>query len=50
MPLPTVTDVYDARRRLGGRIAPTPLLRSSWLSAIGGANVHLKIESLNLTN
>jgi threonine dehydratase len=50
MALPTVTDVYDARRRLRGRIAPTPLLRSSWLSAIGDGDVHLKIESLNLTN
>ena len=50
MPLPTVTDVYEARRRLGPRIQRTPLLPSSWLSSIADGNVHLKIESLNLTN
>jgi len=48
--LPTVIDVYEARRRLGMRLAPTPLLPSSWLSSIAGGNVFLKIESLNLTN
>jgi threonine dehydratase len=48
--LPTVTDVYDARRRLGSRIARTPLLPSSWLSSIADGDIHLKIESLNLTN
>ena len=50
MPLPTVTDVYEARRRLGSRIPRTPLLPSSWLSSIADGNVHLKIESLNLTS
>ena len=50
MPLPTVTDVYEARRRLGSRIARTPLLPSPWLSSITDGSVHLKIESLNLTN
>jgi threonine dehydratase len=50
MPLPTVTDVYEARRRLGSRIARTPLLPSAWLSSIADGNVFLKIESLNLTN
>jgi threonine dehydratase len=49
MPLPTVTDVYEARRRLGSRIPRTPLLQSSWLSSIADGNVYLKIESLNLT-
>jgi threonine dehydratase len=48
--LPTVTDVYEARRRLGARIPRTPLLPSSWLSSIADGNVFLKIESLNLTN
>ena len=48
--LPTVTDVYEARRRLGTRLSRTPLLPSSWLSAIAGGRVFLKIESLNLTN
>jgi hypothetical protein len=50
MSLPTVTDVYEARRRLGSRIPRTPLLQSSWLSSIADGNVHLKIESLNLTS
>jgi threonine dehydratase len=48
--LPTVIDVYDARRRLGTRLARTPLLPSSWLSSISDGSVFLKIESLNLTN
>ncbi len=50
MPLPTVIDVYEARRRLGTRLPKTPLLPSSWLSSIAGGNVFLKIESVNLTN
>ena len=50
MPLPTVTDVYAARRRLGTRLPRTPLLPSPWLSSIADGNVFLKIESLNLTN
>jgi threonine dehydratase len=50
MPLPTVTDVYQARRRLGSRLPRTPLLPSAWLSSIADGTVSLKIESLNLTN
>lgn len=50
MPLPTVTDVYDARRRLGSRLARTPLLPSAWLSSTSGGDAFLKVESLNLTN
>jgi threonine dehydratase len=50
MPLPTVTDVYAARRRLGTRLPRTPLLPSPWLSSIADGSVFLKIESLNLTN
>jgi threonine dehydratase len=50
MALPTVTDVYEARRRLASRIPRTPLLQSSWLSSIADGSVHLKIESLNLTS
>jgi threonine dehydratase len=48
--LPTVTDVYEARRRLGSRISRTPLLPSSWLSSIADGEVYLKVESINLTN
>ncbi|MEO7156014.1 MAG: pyridoxal-phosphate dependent enzyme [Vicinamibacterales bacterium] len=48
--LPTVTDVYEARRRLGTRVVKTPLLPSAWLSSVADGDVFLKIESLNLTN
>jgi len=48
--LPTVTDVYEARRRLGARVPKTPLLPSPWLSSATDGDVFLKIESLNLTN
>jgi threonine dehydratase len=47
--LPTVLDVYQARRRIGGRILETPLRPSSWLSSITDGQVYLKIESANLT-
>jgi threonine dehydratase len=47
--LPTVLDVYRARRRLRRRIPATPLAESSWLSSIAGGKVYLKLESVNLT-
>ena len=47
--LPTVVDVYQARRRIGGRILHPPLRPSSWLSSVTGGHAHLKIESANLT-
>jgi threonine dehydratase len=47
--LPTVLDVYQARRRIGDRIPQTPLRQCPWLSSITGSHVHLKIESANLT-
>jgi threonine dehydratase len=50
MPLPTVSDIYEARRRIGSRIPRSPLLPSEWLSSIADGYVFLKIESLNLTN
>jgi threonine dehydratase len=46
---PTVLDVYQARRRIGGRVLQTPLRPSTWLSSLAGAHVRLKIESANLT-
>jgi threonine dehydratase len=49
MPLPTVLDVYQARRRIGIRIPPTPLAWSPWLSSMTGGAVYLKNESGNLT-
>ena len=50
MPPPTVLDVYEARRRLAGRLPKTPLLPSPWLSSVSNGSVFLKIESINLTN
>jgi threonine dehydratase len=50
MPVPTVLDVYEARRRIGARLSKTPLLPSSWLSSIAGGSVFLKLESVNLTS
>ena len=47
---PTVLDVYEARRRIAGRLPQTPLLPSPWLSSIADGHVFLKIESVNLTN
>ena len=47
---PTVLDVYEARRRLGERLPKTPLLPSPWLSSLADGEVHLKLESVNLTN
>jgi len=47
---PTVLDVYEARRRLAGRLTRTPLLPSPWLSSVAGSSVFLKIESVNLTS
>jgi threonine dehydratase len=50
MMLPTVLDVYEAKRRLAPHLQPTPLLPSHWLSSIADGNVFLKLESLNLTS
>lgn len=46
----SVLDVFAARRRLADRVRRTPLVPSSWLSAAAGASVHLKLESLQITN
>jgi threonine dehydratase len=48
--LPTVLDVYEARRRLAPHLQPTPLLHSHWLSANAAGQVFLKLESANLTS
>ena len=47
--LPTVLDVFRARRRIRDRVLATPLRASAWLSSITGGDVRLKIESANLT-
>jgi threonine dehydratase len=46
---PAVLDVYRARRRIADKVLQTPLRPSPWLSSIAGADVQLKIESVNLT-
>jgi threonine dehydratase len=46
----TVHDVFVARSRLAGRIRRTPLVHSAWLSGISGADVWLKLESLQVTH
>lgn len=48
--LPSVLDIYEAKRRLAPHLQPTPLLPSHWLSSIADGNVFLKLESLNLTS
>ena len=50
MMLPSVLDIYQAKRRLAPHLQPTPLLPSHWLSSIADGNVFLKLESLNLTS
>jgi threonine dehydratase len=46
----TIADIIDARRRIGPHVRRTPLLPSAWLSRLAGADVRLKLESLQLTN
>lgn len=48
--LPTVRDVFEARRRLAPHLRATPLLPSHWLSSIADGQVFLKLESLNQTS
>ena len=47
---PSFTDIEEARRRLAPLLARTPLLHSWWLSAAASTPVHLKLESIQLTN
>lgn len=46
----SVHDIYLARERLQGRIRRTPLVRSAWLSDLTGAEVWLKLESLQVSH
>lgn len=48
-PQPDASDVYAARKRIAGVIRRTPLIRSERLSQIAGEQVHLKLESMQLT-
>jgi len=46
----TVDAILTARRRIAPHIRRTPLVASAWLSALSGADVRLKLESLQVTN
>jgi threonine dehydratase len=46
---PTIADVRAAAARIARAIAATPLLHSPWLSAVSGAEVWMKLESVQRT-
>ena len=46
---PTIADVEAAAARIARSIAATPLLHSPWLSSVSGADVWLKLESVQRT-
>ncbi|MFO7694028.1 MAG: threonine/serine dehydratase [Vicinamibacterales bacterium] len=46
----TTADIFAARGRIAPHVRRTPLLPSSWLSALADADVRLKLESLQITN
>src|SRR4030095_10821717 len=45
-----LVEVLRARRRIAPYVRRTPLVRSPWLSDLSGADVWLKLESLQLAN
>ncbi len=47
---PGLTDFYRARLRIAPHIRRTPLAHSPWLSRVSGGDIHLKLESLQITN
>jgi threonine dehydratase len=46
----TLLEVFRARRRIAPYVRRTPLVHSSWLSDLAGADVSLKLESVQLSN
>lgn len=46
----TLDDIHAARARIGTRLRSTPLIDSPWLSRASGADVRLKLESLQVTS
>src|SRR5882762_6185393 len=46
----TVADVEAARRTIAGQVVRTPMLPAPKLSALTGADVHVKYENLQVTN
>lgn len=49
MPEPTLQSIYQARGAIAGLVRRTPLLASPALGRIGGGDVRLKLENLQLT-
>ncbi len=45
-----LADVFVARQRIEPYVRRTPLVHSPWISAHTGANVRLKLESIQVTN
>jgi threonine dehydratase len=45
----SLADIHSARQRIDGKVRRTPLVRSDWLSGLSGGDVHLKLESLQVT-
>ena len=46
----TLADIEAARRTIAGHVVRTPMLPAPKLSALTGANVHVKYENLQVTN
>src|SRR5215471_7218314 len=46
----TLADIEAARRKLAGSVLATPMLPAPKLSALTGADVHVKYENLQVTN
>jgi len=50
MPSVTLSDVHAARRRIAAYLRPTPVVPSRWLSEVSGADILLKLESLQISS
>ncbi len=46
----TLGDIQAAHARIGPHVRATPLIDSPWLSNAAGADIRLKLESLQITN
>ncbi|MGZ3350435.1 MAG: pyridoxal-phosphate dependent enzyme, partial [Xanthobacteraceae bacterium] len=46
----TIADIEAARRTIAGQVLRTPMLPAPKLSALTGAEVHVKYENLQVTN
>lgn len=45
----SLADIRRARHRIAATVRRTPLVRSDWLGEISGGDVHLKLESIQVT-